>query len=293
MEEAKERTREKMEDSTLDERGDRYEHDHDKTPAERAYDEKIQAKEADDATRHDDERKWRSPAADPTRVVQINISQDLLYLVLVVSFAKYTNQILSSNVAGFIYITDVDIQRRKITYLTPSLVNSQVGCVYMEVGLIAVNDVVILRNHNPWIIKRHFREKNYYVELLDLFNEVEFQIASGQLIDLIITIEGEKDLSKYSLPVHRRIVQYKTAYYSFYLPVACALVMSGEKLDDHVKNILIDMGIYFQVQDDFLDCFRDPAVIGKIGTDIEDFKCSWLVVKALEISNGEQKKLLY
>ncbi|GAB2226394.1 hypothetical protein Droror1_Dr00022198 [Drosera rotundifolia] len=123
---------------------------------------------------------------------------------------------------------------------------------------------------------------------------VKFQAASGLLIDLIITIEGEKDLSKYSLP-HRRIVQYKTAYYSFYLPVTCALVMSGEKLDDHldVKNILIDMGIYFQVQDDYLDCFRDSTVIGKIGIDIEDFKCSWLVVKALEISNGEQKKLLY
>ncbi|PPD74779.1 hypothetical protein GOBAR_DD28307 [Gossypium barbadense] len=31
----------------------------------------------------------------------------------------------------------------------------------------------------------------------------------------------------------------------------------------------------------------------QIGTDIEDFKCSWLVVKALEICNEEQKKVLY
>ncbi|KAL9269625.1 CLP1-like protein [Drosera capensis] len=60
------------------------------------------------------------PAADPTRVVQVNISQDLLHLVLAVSFAKDADQILSSNVAGFIYITDVDMQRRKITYLAPS-----------------------------------------------------------------------------------------------------------------------------------------------------------------------------
>ncbi|KAL7132049.1 hypothetical protein ABFS83_12G045800 [Erythranthe nasuta] len=32
----------------------------------------------------------------------------------------------------------------------------------------------------------------FYVDLLDLFNEVEFQTASGQMIDLITTIEGER-----------------------------------------------------------------------------------------------------
>ena len=31
----------------------------------------------------------------------------------------------------------------------------------------------------------------------------------------------------------------------------------------------------------------------QIGTDIEDYKCSWLVVKAMELSNEEQKKLLH
>nr|AFJ52720.1 farnesyl pyrophosphate synthase [Mangifera indica]AFJ53077.1 farnesyl pyrophosphate synthase [Mangifera indica] len=163
-----------------------------------------------------------------------------------------------------------------------------------KIGMIAVNDGIILRNHIPRILKKHFRGKPYYVDLLDLFNEVEFQTASGQMIDLITTIEGEKDLTKYSLPLHCQIVQYKTAYYSFYLPVACALLMAGKNLDDHidVKNILIEMGIYFQVQDDYLDCFGTPEVIGKIGTDIEDFKCSWLVVKAMERCNEEQKKLL-
>ncbi|NP_001316940.1 farnesyl pyrophosphate synthase 1 [Gossypium arboreum] len=164
-----------------------------------------------------------------------------------------------------------------------------------KVGMIAVNDGVILRNHITRILKNHFRGKPYYVDLLDLFNEVEFQTASGQMIDLITTLEGEKDLSKYSLQQHRRIVQYKTAYYSFYLPVACALVMCGENLDNHidVKNILVDMGIYFQVQDDYLDCFGNPETIGKIGTDIENFKCSWLVVKALEFCNEEHNKVLY
>ncbi|KAF4379173.1 hypothetical protein G4B88_010567 [Cannabis sativa] len=162
-----------------------------------------------------------------------------------------------------------------------------------KVGMIAANDGVLLRNHIFRILKNHFKDKPYYVDLLDLFNEVEFQTASGQMLDLISS-EGENDLSKFSLSLHRRIVQYKTAYYSFYLSVACALLMSGENLEDHVdvKNILVQMGIYFQVQDDYLDCFVDPKILGKIGTDIEDFKCSWLVVKALELSNEEQKKIL-
>ncbi|KAF7819669.1 protein CLP1-like protein [Senna tora] len=60
------------------------------------------------------------PAADPTRVVAMNINRDLLHLVLAVSFAKDPDEIISSNVAGFIYVTDVDIQRKKITYLAPS-----------------------------------------------------------------------------------------------------------------------------------------------------------------------------
>ncbi|WOL17519.1 farnesyl pyrophosphare synthase [Canna indica] len=163
-----------------------------------------------------------------------------------------------------------------------------------KVGLIAANDGILLRNHIPRILKKHFKGMPYYVDLLDLFNEVEFQTASGQMLDLITTHEGEQDLSKYKLPVYNRIVQYKTAYYSFYLPVACALLMSGENLENfiEVKNILVEMGTYFQIQDDYLDCFGDPAVIGKIGTDIQDFKCSWLVVQALERANESQMQIL-
>ncbi|KAG7963223.1 hypothetical protein I3843_09G107900 [Carya illinoinensis] len=112
-----------------------------------------------------------------------------------------------------------------------------------KVGMIVVNDGVLLRNHIRRILRKHFRDKPYYLHLLDLFDEVEFHIASSQMIDLITTLEGEKDLSKYFLMNYYHIVQYKTAYYSFYLLVACAMLMSGENLDNHidVKNILVEM----------------------------------------------------
>ncbi|EEF45009.1 cleavage/polyadenylation factor ia subunit clp1p, putative [Ricinus communis] len=60
------------------------------------------------------------PVADPLRVAAVNIDRDLLHVVLAVSYAQDPDKIVSSNVAGFIYITDIDLQRRKITYLTPT-----------------------------------------------------------------------------------------------------------------------------------------------------------------------------
>ena len=52
------------------------------------------------------------------------------------------------------------------------------------------------------------------------------------------------------------------------------------------------MGEYFQVSDDYLDNFADPAVLGKIGTDIQDRKCSWLAVEAIRRCNAEQLSVL-
>lgn len=45
-------------------------------------------------------------------------------------------------------------------------------------------------------------------------------------------------------------------------------------------------------QDDYLDLFGDPSVTGKIGTDIQDNKCSWLVVQCLQRASPEQRQLL-
>ncbi|MEE6526407.1 hypothetical protein FKM82_027056, partial [Ascaphus truei] len=94
---------------------------------------------------------------------------------------------------------------------------------------------------------------------------------------------------------YKAIVKYKTAYYSFYLPVAAAMYMAGIDRDEEHSNartILLEMGEFFQIQDDYLDCYGDPSVTGKIGTDIQDSKCGWLVVEALRLVTPEQRRVL-
>lgn len=59
------------------------------------------------------------PLADPTRLVAVNINRDLLHSVLAVSYAKEPEQIISSNVAGFVLVTNIDMQSKTLTYLAP------------------------------------------------------------------------------------------------------------------------------------------------------------------------------
>lgn len=58
------------------------------------------------------------------------------------------------------------------------------------------------------------------------------------------------------------------------------------------REILIAIGEYFQIQDDFLDYAGTPEQIGKIGTDIVDNKCSWCINKALSVATPEQRAVL-
>ncbi|KAA8910449.1 putative farnesyl-diphosphate synthetase [Sphaerosporella brunnea] len=163
------------------------------------------------------------------------------------------------------------------------------------VGMIAINDSFLLGSAIFLVLKKFFRQESYYVDILELFNETSLQTELGQLLDLITAPEDKVDLNNFNFDKYYFIVRYKTAFYSFYLPVALALYQAGiatPKNLQQAKDVLIPLGEYFQVQDDYLDCYGDPEHIGKIGTDIQDNKCGWLVNKALELVTPEQRALL-
>ena len=85
-----------------------------------------------------------------------------------------------------------------------------------KVGNIAINDSFMLEAAIYFLLKKHFRNESYYVDLLELFHEVRsasvtgnatlttwfqttFQTELGQLVDLITAPEDDVDLSKFSL----------------------------------------------------------------------------------------------
>ncbi|NXY87544.1 FPPS synthase, partial [Alcedo cyanopectus] len=189
------------------------------------------------------------------------------------------------------------------------------------IGLDAVNDAFLLESSVYRLLKKYCGQRPFYLHLLELFLQTGYQTELGQTLDLITAPISQVDLNRFSEQRYKAIVKYKTAFYSFYLPVAAAMYMTGidsKEEHDHAKAILLEMGEFFQIQvrgvapcllvsascwlwhlgdftsmqDDFLDCFGDPELMGKVGTDIQDNKCSWLVVECLRRVTPEQRQIL-
>lgn len=187
-------------------------------------------------------------------------------------------------------IMDQSLTRRGVPcwYRQPNPVRVRDGTV----GLVAINDSFLLEAIIYRLLSKYFRDAPYYADLIDLFHETSYQTELGQLLDLTQPPRG--DFSAFTLDNYKKIVKYKTAFYSFYLPVSLAMLMAGissKPAFDAAKEILLPMGEYFQIQDDYLDCYGAPEVIGKVGRDIEENKCSWLVVQSLLRATSAQRKL--
>lgn len=161
-----------------------------------------------------------------------------------------------------------------------------------DVKLVAINDALMIESAVFHVLKKQFGNEPYYTRLVEKFNEIKFITTVGQSLDLH---SAKLDVTQYTMELYNSIVSHKTAYYTFYLPVALAMNMTGftdPEVFRQTKTILLEIGRFFQAQDDFLDCFGDPAVTGKIGTDIEEGKCTWLAVVCMQRASEEQKQIM-
>ena len=165
-----------------------------------------------------------------------------------------------------------------------------------EIGLKAINDSIILEAMIFRILRLHFKKSDCYVNLVELFMDITYTTEIGQMLDLTSQDDQKPvQLDRFTDDMLMRIYRYKTSHYTFYLPVALGMCLAGvndEDQYDTAKHICLEMGHYFQAQDDYLDAFGDPEITGKVGTDIEENTCTWLVVEALKKCTEEDKELI-
>jgi farnesyl diphosphate synthase len=141
-------------------------------------------------------------------------------------------------------------------------------------------------------LKKRFRNHPSYLKLHDMFDEASLRTELGQHCDLMATAKL-LELDQLSWNQYEFITAQKFFFYTIYLPMAIPPVFLGlataEKQDKVYKTYML-LGHVFQARDNFLDVNADPLVTGKVGTDIQENKCSWLLVWTLENCSDEQKK---
>ena len=132
-------------------------------------------------------------------------------------------------------------------------------------------------------------EPAIFRELAKLFSKTALEVCEGQQWD--VDFETRTDVS---IPEYLKMIQYKTA-----VLVAAAMKMGAiiAETSEENANLIYDfglnLGLAFQLQDDYLDAFGNPETFGKqVGGDIIENKKTYLYLKALEFANNDQAEKL-
>jgi geranylgeranyl diphosphate synthase, type II len=121
--------------------------------------------------------------------------------------------------------------------------------------------------------------------MLDLFNKVAMEVCEGQQFDM-----NFESLDKVTEDEYINMIRLKTAV----LPAAClqaGAIIAGatEQEAGLLYSFGENVGIAFQIKDDWLDIFGDEQTFGKkTGGDILANKKTWLYIKAFELANEDQ-----
>ena len=116
-------------------------------------------------------------------------------------------------------------------------------------------------------------------QALELFSQTAAQVCEGQQYDMDF-----EDMESVPMTDYLKMIGLKTA-----VLIACSAKMgaiiggASEKECDLLYRFGYDLGLAFQIADDWLDTYGDSAVFGKsIGGDIVNNKKTWLLTKAFE-----------
>ena len=114
--------------------------------------------------------------------------------------------------------------------------------------------------------------------VLDVFDNMAIRVYEGQRMDMDFESKPEVSVEKYI-----KMIEYKTgALLGASVKIGALIGGATEKDAELMNQFGINIGIAFQIQDDWLDTFGDASTFGKpIGGDINNSKKTFLYVKAL------------
>ena len=128
-----------------------------------------------------------------------------------------------------------------------------------------------------------------FQKLAVLFSKTALEVCDGQQLDIDFETRNDVTIAEYI-----NMIRLKTS-----VLVAAALKMgaivaeSSEKNADLLYEYGINLGLAFQLQDDYLDTFGNPETFGKqIGGDIIENKKTYLYLKAMELSEAHDRQKL-
>jgi geranylgeranyl diphosphate synthase type I len=124
----------------------------------------------------------------------------------------------------------------------------------------------------------------------EIFNELRVELNIGQALDLIGTAEARRDQ-----PMARRIARYKSGKYTVERPLHLGAALAGrlDGLAEPLSAYGLPLGEAFQMRDDILGTFGDPAVTGKpVGEDLREGKPTPLLAIATDRAGPAEQKLL-
>ena len=125
--------------------------------------------------------------------------------------------------------------------------------------------------------------------ILSIFNKTAREVCEGQQLDMDFEKREQVSLDEYM-----NMITLKTSVLlAASLQMGAILGGAGICNREHIYEFGKNLGIAFQVQDDYLDCFGDPEKFGKqAGGDILSNKKTFLMIHAMEVATGVQKKEL-
>ncbi len=124
-------------------------------------------------------------------------------------------------------------------------------------------------------------------QILYLFNKTAREVCEGQQYDMDFEKQETVQLDDY---IH--MINLKTSVLlAASLEMGAIIGGASEGNRNHLYEFGRNLGIAFQIQDDYLDAFGDPEKFGKdVGGDIRQNKKTFLLLHALEVANEQQQK---